>query len=60
MLHVQSKGRKPFCLAGEKVEKIPLRHEGDKFAARRQTRKIGDGNRVTVKYSAYFAQFLVG
>ena len=60
MSHVQSKGGEPLGVAGEKVQKIPLRHESDKFAARRQTREIGDGNCMTIKYSAYLAQFLVG
>src|SRR5256885_14713167 len=60
MLHGQSKGWELLCAAGEKVEKIPLRHESDKFAARRQAREIGDGNCMTIKYSAYLAQFLVG
>ena len=55
MLHGQSKGGEVLCAAGEKVEKIPLRHESDKFAARRQTREIGDGNCMTIKYSAYLA-----
>src|SRR5437762_9156541 len=53
MLHGQSKGGEVHCAAGEKVEKIPLRHESDKFAARRQAREIDDRNRMTIKYSAY-------
>ena len=55
MLHGQNKGGEVHCAAREKVEKIPLRHESDKFAARRQTREIGDRNRMTIKYSAYLA-----
>ena len=55
MLHGQSKGGEVLCAAGEKVEKIPLRHESDKLAARRQTREIGNGNGMTIKYSAYLA-----
>src|SRR6266550_1655197 len=60
MLHGQSKGGELLCAAGEKVEKIKLRHESDKFEASRQKREIGDVNRVTIKYSAYLAYFLVG
>src|SRR5436189_642190 len=60
VLHVQRKGGEPFCLAGEKIQKIPLRHKSDEFAARRQTREISDGNRMAIKYPAYFTQLLVG
>src|SRR4029453_13724549 len=45
MLHVQSKGGELLCLAGDKIQKIPLRHESDEFAGRRQTREISDRNR---------------
>src|SRR4030095_4934366 len=51
---------KSLCVAGKKVQKIPLRHESDEFAACRQTREIGYGNRMAIKYSADFTQFLVG
>jgi hypothetical protein len=59
MLHLQSKTWELAGLSREEVQKIPLRHEGDKFAARRQTREIGDRNLVTIENTAYFAQFLV-
>jgi len=37
------KACKALRLGCEKIKKIPLRHEGDKPAARRQVGKIGDG-----------------
>src|SRR5438477_11721121 len=59
MLHVQSKGGELLGVAGEKIQKIPLRHESDKFAARRQTREIGDRDAVAVDYAAKFAKLLM-
>src|SRR5438132_14226883 len=59
MLQVQSKGWEPHCVAREKVQKIPLRHERDKFAARRQPREIGDRDTVAVDYAAQFADLLM-
>ena len=35
VLHEQPKIRKSFCVPGEEIEKIALRHEGDELAARR-------------------------
>ena len=42
MFHKQPKTLKPFCVRREEIEKIPLRHEGDEFAARGQLREIGN------------------
>ena len=33
-LHVQLESWKTLGMTGEKIKKIPLRHEGDEFAAR--------------------------
>ena len=49
MLHLQSKRRKSFCFGGKKIQEIPLRHESDKFAVRRQTGKIGHPGRMAVE-----------
>ena len=51
-LHMQLESRKPLGVIGEKREKIPLWHEGDKFAARGQLREIGDRHSVTINYAA--------
>ncbi len=40
--HQQLEARQPGTLFDEKVEKIPLRHQGDEFAAGRQTGEIGE------------------
>src|SRR5437764_10115349 len=37
MLHVEGKSREAFGFSGEKIQKIPLRHERDELAVRRQT-----------------------
>ena len=50
--HVQLKGRETLGTIGEEIQKIPLRHEGDKFAARREFREIGDRHSLTVNYAA--------
>ena len=59
ILHVQGKGRESFCAAGQKVQKIPLRHESDKFAVRRQTREIRHRSEVTIEDSAQLGHFLM-
>ena len=46
-------------MPGEKVEKIPLRHESDYLALRLQPREIRDRDRMTIKYSANFAHYLM-
>ncbi len=51
-LHVQFKGREPFGMTGEKIEKIPLRHERNEFAVRRELREIRDGHGPTVDHTA--------
>ena len=32
VLHAERESRKSFRLAGEEIQEVPLRHEGDKFA----------------------------
>src|SRR5207248_5723443 len=59
MLHVQSKGWESLCVAGKKVQKIPLRHESDEFAVLRQTREISDRDAVSIDYTAQFAKLLM-
>src|SRR5205085_3994753 len=59
MLHAKRECREMFCLPGKKVQEVPLRHERDEFAMRRQTRKIGHRNKVTVENAADLSQLLV-
>src|SRR5439155_13650593 len=57
--HVQLESRELFGVTGEKIKKIPLRHERDKFAMRWKLREIGDRHGLTVNYGAQFSQFLM-
>ena len=50
-LHVQFESWKTFGVIGEKIEKIPLRHERDEFAARRKVPEIRDGDGLTVDHA---------
>ena len=59
MLHVEYERWKVLGLRDEKVQKIPLRHEGDELATRGQFRKIRHWNWMAIKNCADFAQFLV-
>src|SRR5205814_4701 len=58
-LHKQLECREPFGMTGEKVKKIPLRHERDEFAARRELREIGERYGLTIDDTAQFPYFLV-
>ena len=42
VFHEQLKGRKAFCVARKKVQKIPLRHKCDKLAGTGYVPKIGN------------------
>ncbi len=42
---VQMKARPLAIVLREKIEKVPLRHERNEFAGRRQVREIADRNR---------------
>jgi len=59
VLHMEAKRREAFGFSGEKVQKIPLRHESDKFAVRRQTREIRHRSEVTIEDSAQLGHFLM-
>ena len=50
---------KTFRLCCKKVEEIPLRHERDELAVRRQPREVRHRDRVTVKNTANLSQLLV-
>ena len=59
MLHVERERGEAFGVRRKKVQKIPLRHERDEFAARAQTREIRDRDGVAVEISSDLAQFLM-
>src|SRR5438445_12320575 len=46
-------------MIGEKIQKIPLRHESDEFAARGQPREIRDRHGVPVDHAAQLSHFLI-
>src|SRR4030095_14650824 len=46
-------------MARQKIEKVPLRHECDEFAMRRQLAEIGDDHSVAVYYTAQLTQLLM-
>ena len=56
---MQLKTWEPFRMIGEKIQKIPLRHESDEFAARGEPREIRDRHGVPVDHAAQLAHFLM-
>src|SRR5713101_6504510 len=59
VLHAERKRREAFRLRGEKVQEIPLRHESNELAARRQTREVRHRGEVTIKNSPQLRKFLM-
>src|SRR4051812_40396248 len=59
MFHIKTEGGKSPGVGGKEIEEVPLRHEGDKFAARGQSREVGQGSAVAVKAAGHFANLLV-
>src|SRR4029077_3305755 len=57
--HVQLKSWKTCSVTGEKIEKIPLRHERDKFATRGQSSEISDRHDLAINHSSQLAHFLM-
>ena len=58
-LHAQVERLVAFALAGEKIEKIPLRHQRDIFAVRRQMGEITHDQPVLADLAAELFDFLV-
>src|SRR6266581_277252 len=58
-LHLQAEVRILFSMFGDKIEKIPLRHEGDELALGRQMRKIGHYYEIITDLPADLAHLLV-
>src|SRR6266481_2249172 len=58
-LHVQLEIRKSFCVGGDEIEKVPLRHERDEFAARGELGEISDGYNLPVDHGAQLSHFLM-
>src|SRR5438132_1648173 len=59
MLHVEGKSGEAFSFSGKEVQKIPLGHERDEFAVRRQAREIRHRNEVTIEDSLQLRKFLM-
>src|SRR6266545_897206 len=57
--HVQLKSWKTFGMTREKIKKIPLRHEGDEFAAGGEPCEICDWHDLPVYYPAQLPHFLM-
>ena len=58
-LHVQVEGLVTLALLGEEIEKIPLRHQRNKFAVRRQMRQVDDREFFVADLHAQAFQLLV-
>ena len=58
-LHAQAEAWIGPRLVGEKIEKLPLRHEGDEVAARRQMREVGKHHAVLADLAGELAQLLM-
>src|SRR4029077_3786934 len=58
-LHAQMKLRVSLCLFRDEVQEIPLRHQRDEFAVRRQVRKVGDDHADVLDLAAELGQFLM-
>src|SRR6266404_3146327 len=59
MLHLEDERRKALGFGGEKIQKIPLRHEGDELAVRWQTREVRHRDEVTIEDSLQLRKFLM-
>ena len=58
-LHLQPEVWVGLRLVGEKIEEVPLRHEGDEVAARRQVREIGKHHAILADQPYELAQLLM-
>ena len=58
-LHFEMEAGIALGLLGEKIEKVPLRHEGDEFAAGRKVRKIRERHIVIADLALEHAQLLM-
>src|SRR5437016_674840 len=58
-LHPQMKARITFAMLCKEVEKIPLRHQRDEFAARRQVAEIDEGELLSPERAAERARLRV-
>ena len=58
-MHLELKDGVTARLLGDKIEKIPLRHQGDEAAMRRQMGKIADLDELAADVRAEGAGFLM-
>ncbi len=59
-LHLQVKTRISFCLLDDEIQKIPLRHQSNKFAVGGQMGEIRDGDGLAADLAGQMSNFLVG
>ena len=57
--HPEMKARIAARLLGEKIQKVPLRHQGDEAAMRRQMREIGNDHALIADQRRKLAQLLM-
>src|SRR6267378_536518 len=57
--HPQLERWKLLGMAGQEIEKIPLRHERDEFATCGKLREISDWHDLPIDHSAQFSHFLM-
>src|SRR5258708_3291237 len=59
-LHLRMKPGIASCLLGDEVEKVPLRHESEKFAMRGQVTEIRKRDGFAADLARKLANFLMG
>ena len=57
--HLEVKARIAARLLGEEIEKVPLRHQSDEAAMRRQMREIGEGHALVTDLTRERAHLLM-
>ena len=57
--HLEVKARIAARLLGEEIEKVPLRHQSDEAAMRRQMREIGEGHALVADLTRERAHLLM-
>ena len=58
-LHLELEARIAARLLGEEIEEVPLRHQGDEAALRRQMREIGDHDALVADLAGQLAHLLM-
>jgi len=58
-LHPDVKSRVAFAVLDKEVQKVPLRHKGERFAVRWKMSEVRDRHRFLADLTGQFAHFLV-